>query len=1406
MNLKQIIKFYYMMKSKALWSHCIFILFILWGSLASAQVGIQVWAGADTAICRNTNFNISSLNAYIRGEVTDGTWFTTGDGKFSPSFASNGQFSSTLTYMPGAADVALGYTDLILVSFDPDGLGPKVQVSDNVRLNFIIDPPMVCSNNLNVSLGTNCSQQITPSMLLANIQGSPSNYSVTLFLNGVQLPSNVITREYLNKQLEFRVRFICGTNNCWGYITAQDKEAPTLVCRDTIVDCSESILPTVIGFPIAKGLSYTQTSTNRFEFPNGDNCGSVTLIYTDEVIKLQCSQGGLNSRIIRRWEALDALGNKSSCSQTIFIKAKPLSTVTLPSNFDDIDKQAFICGSNFNALPNGHPSTIAAGSPSGAGCTNLEFTFTDSRINVCGNSFKIVRKWTMIDWCNSSTREHTQLIKVLDKTPPKVTCPAPTVWKTTAYDCHSGTRVLPVPTIVDECGTANTYFVNVYDSLSRLRNNFILASATMPTLKDLPVGRYRIQYIASDACGNLDSCNLDLRVIDDQPPFVLCSSFTTLSLTTSPTTSLFPSSIDQGSTDNCGILKYEIARMTDSCGSQANVFKPFVEFCCKDVGRKVMVSLRVTDFYGNANTCMVEVTVEDKSPPKITCPSNITIACTYPVNFQKLDEFGIVRQLKSNVSNVIIKDGNGNDNKGKDGFVEDNCGTVITSSFVSNIKCHKGTIVRKFVAVDGSGNRDSCFQTITIIDPNPFKRSDIIWPSDTTVSQCFANNIDTIKFGSPVLTNTSCTVLMVNHKDLVFELNEAVCYKILRTWTVIDWCRYQDGDTTAVWTKDQLIQLSNTVAPTFTTTFRDTSLCLYSANCGAETFNFDFKAKDDCTPDSLLRWNYSIDINSNGIVDQMGTSSKVSASIIPGRHKVVVEVKDRCGNKSTYTFFITGKDCKAPSPYCVESLGTVIMPTTSSITVWARDFNKGSTDNCTLASKLKYSFSKDILDTSKTVTCADIPNGISDTLLLKMWVTDEDGNQDFCNIRLVVQDNSDACPDAQRMVQLSGKLEHNLGTLLDGVNLNVYNMNSGSVIKQGNTLTNAFNVKDILSGNKYGLRFEKEDDILTGVNVFDLLDIQRHILALKKFTDPYQILAADVDNSGKVAVGDLVELKRVVIGSISKFSSNLPFWHFVRKDNIFIDPNQPQREVNILETDVLKAQNLNTLDIMAYKLGNVTSKGEEAASSQTLSNRSEINFLGLKVEQKSNLMEFSFDKSITLNAFQLSIVGFKDIKGVVFHPKLANNASIHLNEVGVLSIIYFSVQDEYLKEGEPLFTIVEWKGGIPNLSVDLKAFAVENNEIASIKLENTRVSSSKGTLSYDVWTSKDRLIVSSPHDWKHDVEVLITDFGGNIMVNKQISLNPGINNLDISNLVNGLYICRIQNRGQIMTKRFSLFR
>jgi hypothetical protein len=81
--------------------------------------------------------------------------------------------------------------------------------------------------------------------------------------------------------------------------------------------------------------------------------------------------------------------------------------------------------------------------------------------------------------------------------------------------------------------------------------------------------------------------------------------------------------------------------MTDTCGA-ATSFGPYVDFCCLEVGRSVMVSLEVTDIHGLSNTCMVEVAIEDKIKPSVICPPNLTVACDSDLTPEGLLKYGKV--------------------------------------------------------------------------------------------------------------------------------------------------------------------------------------------------------------------------------------------------------------------------------------------------------------------------------------------------------------------------------------------------------------------------------------------------------------------------------------------------------------------------------------------------------------------------------------------------------------------------------------------------------------------------------------------------------------------------------------------------------------------------------------------
>lgn len=78
-----------------------------------------------------------------------------------------------------------------------------------------------------------------------------------------------------------------------------------------------------------------------------------------------------------------------------------------------------------------------------------------------------------------------------------------------------------------------------------------------------------------------------------------------------------------------------------------------------------------------------------------------------------------------------------------------------------------------------------------------------------------------------------------------------------------------------------------------------------------------------------------------------------------------------------------------------------------------------------------------------------------------------------------------------------------------------------------------------------------------GINVLDVVAIQRHILGLSTTPfSPYQLLAADVDGSGAVTVTDLVHIVQYILAIRTAFVTGPP-WFFIDANHVFTDPTQP---------------------------------------------------------------------------------------------------------------------------------------------------------------------------------------------------------------------------------------------------------
>ncbi|MBL0101275.1 MAG: hypothetical protein IPP49_15625 [Saprospiraceae bacterium] len=165
-----------------------------------------------------------------------------------------------------------------------------------------------------------------------------------------------------------------------------------------------------------------------------------------------------------------------------------------------------------------------------------------------------------------------------------------------------------------------------------------------------------------------------------------------------------------------------------------------------------------------------------------------------------------------------------------------------------------------------------------------------------------------------------------------------------------------------------------------------------------------------------------------------------------------------------------------------------------------------------------------------------------------------------------VQDNNDICQGNKLSVKGAIATENN--DLLEEAHVSLL----GSEFTAMTGANGAFAFSNMTAGGQYVVTPEKNDDHINGISTLDLVMIQRHILGMDKLNTPYKQIAADVTKDGKISAADLVELRKLVLGTTTSFTNNKS-WRFVDKSYSFHDVNFAQERPS---QEVYNIDNLNT--------------------------------------------------------------------------------------------------------------------------------------------------------------------------------------------------------------------------------------
>lgn len=463
---------------------------------------------------------------------------------------------------------------------------------------------------------------------------------------------------------------------------------------------------------------------------------------------------------------------------------------------------------------------------------NLQTAFSDIEFNLCGGGVKIVRDWTVLDWCDSSIqRKGSQTIYIKDSHAPVVyNADGMPITELTdvlsiinPWECVSNVK-LPELNIEDDCTDNIKVEWEVYGH--DIEGGFVMGVS--PAESPL-----EIKGIVKDDCGNELDIHFTAVIKDELAPAMVCEQEVQVVLVDDPNSNeasvkAFASQFDAGTNDlSCGNFTLTVIREEDwteqatscngdrvgylpvSCYAQVDtitisskecgdesilISKPgaYAKFCCEDIGKELFVILIATDDSGNRNTCRVPVQVVSKTIPLMECKDQV-------VDCSNGDELVLPTMMSEDCNSSKYQ-------------IE-----LLDESATEGV-CSGGTIIREwYIDVDGSGSYNQgdsyCLQRLLIDGGTAFDPYSIKWPKsyDGAVSVGVDLHCDddgniteeraAIYMGDPLQCNPENSQFMpswcesacnlVGYSMSIDTVNvDFACNKIIRSWKVIDWCTY----------------------------------------------------------------------------------------------------------------------------------------------------------------------------------------------------------------------------------------------------------------------------------------------------------------------------------------------------------------------------------------------------------------------------------------------------------------------------------------------------------------------------------------------------------------------------------------------------------------------------------------
>lgn len=356
-----------------------------------------------------------------------------------------------------------------------------------------------------------------------------------------------------------------------------DDALPVITCPTTLLklEATAGLCSATTTLTLPTLSSICGSSVLEFHYRTVDNNNNPTGAYNAFIPSANNTVTFPVGRYELEWRVTDGSGS-AVCSFIVLVNDSQPPSIVCPAN-QNIPANANCQG----ILGSWSPTSVSDN------CTpanTIVVTQTPAaNTPLSGHNASVVVTLTATDQYNNNA-SCTFTVTLKDQTPPVAKC------KNATVNIGANGSVIVSGAVIDNGSTDNcsgltfTVTPNIFNCSNITTNNIVTLRAT-------------------DAGGNSATCTAKITVKDATGPNAICAN-PTIFLDNTGHATLSVNQVDNGSTDNCGILSKFISKTS---------------FNCSEISGTNPVTLTLNDVNGNTSTCTSNVTVKDAVAPTPIC-------------------------------------------------------------------------------------------------------------------------------------------------------------------------------------------------------------------------------------------------------------------------------------------------------------------------------------------------------------------------------------------------------------------------------------------------------------------------------------------------------------------------------------------------------------------------------------------------------------------------------------------------------------------------------------------------------------------------------------------------------------------------------------------------------------------